>query len=69
MKFLNYFGFQLGWFACVAGAGQGHFLLGPLATVPLLIAHGYCAPNRRQEAKRIVCVAAFGLALWTAFAG
>ncbi len=35
----NFLGFQAAWFACVAGAGHGYPLLGPLATALWLALH------------------------------
>jgi len=62
-SFMNYIGFQLGWFACVGGAGNGHVYLGPAASVPLLAAHLITSSQRVLELKRILAVAAFGLTL------
>ncbi len=59
----NYVGFQLGWLACVAGAGRGLFLLGPAAAAILLGAHLAAAPRRGAELRRLAGVAAFGLLL------
>ncbi|UPT74341.1 MAG: DUF2878 domain-containing protein [Elusimicrobiota bacterium] len=60
---VNWLGFQLGWFACVAGAGRGYFHLGVLVAGGLLTAHAAAAVAPRVEVGRILAVAAFGLAL------
>jgi hypothetical protein len=65
---LNYLGFQAGWLANVMGAGREFFLIGPAATALLLSAHLGAAPARREEAVRLLAVAAFGLALELVFA-
>lgn len=62
-KLVNYLGFQLGWAACVAGAGHGVLWLGPFAAAFLLAAHLAATPGRAREAKRLLVVAAFGLVL------
>jgi hypothetical protein len=60
---LNYLGFQLGWFACVGGAGRGLYYLGPLVCVPLLAGHLAVSPRRGNELKRLLAVTIFGLVL------
>ena len=60
---MNYIGFQLGWFACVGGAGNGHVYLGPIASLPLLATHLSMSSQRLLELKRILAVAGFGLIL------
>lgn len=63
MRALNYLGFQAGWFACVAGAGRELYWLGPLVAAALLTGHVWAESDRPREAKRLLAVAAFGLAL------
>ena len=60
---LNYLGFQLGWFACVGGAGRNLFYLGPLTAGALLAGHLFFSARRGDELKRLLAVALFGLAL------
>ncbi len=62
-RLFNYIGFQLGWFACVGGAGRGLFWLGPVAAAALLSAHLAAGPRRGVELKRLLGVAVFGLTL------
>ena len=63
LSIINYLGFQIGWFACVAGAGRGLFYLGPSVCVALLSAHLYFAADRTLEAMRLLAVCVFGLTL------
>ena len=63
---LNYAGFQAGWLACVMGAGQGLFWLGPLAVAALCAAHLRFSPDPRREARRLAAVGLFGLVLESA---
>ena len=60
---VNYVGFQAGWFACVMGAGHGVYWLGPLVASVLLTLHTALSPSPRAELRRLLAVAAFGLAL------
>ncbi len=60
---LNYIGFQVGWLACVMGAGRGLFWLGPLAVAALCAAHLYFSPDAKREARRLIAVGLFGLIL------
>lgn len=60
---LNYAGFQLGWLACVWGAGRGHYWLGPSAAAVLLSAHALTRREPGSELRRLAAVAAFGLVL------
>lgn len=62
----NYGGFQIGWLACVAGAGRGWFYIGPLTVVALCAAHLYFSRDAAREARRLVAVGIFGLALESA---
>lgn len=60
---LNYAGFQVGWLACVAGAGRGLYWLGPLAVAALCAAHLRFSADPAKEARRLAAVALFGLVL------
>lgn len=65
----NYAGFQLGWLACVAGAGRGRFWLGPVAVAALCAAHLRVSRDPAREARRLAAVGVFGLALESAAQG
>ncbi len=66
---LNYLGFQLGWLACVWGAGRGLFWLGPLAVFALCATHLWSSLDREREARRLFAVGLFGLILESAVQG
>lgn len=66
---LNYAGFQVGWLACVMGAGHGLFWLGPLAVAALCAAHLHFSADPKREARRLVAVGLFGLILESAAQG
>lgn len=66
---LNYIGFQIGWLACVMGAGRGLFWLGPLAVAGLCAAHLRFSPDPKREARRLAAVGLFGLVLESAVQG
>ncbi len=68
-NFLNYFGFQAGWLACVAGAGRGLFWLGPAVVALLCAAHLYFSVDAKREARRLAAVGVFGLLLESAAQG
>jgi hypothetical protein len=62
-RWANYLGFQLGWLACVGGAGRGLYWLGPVVCAVLLAAHAALRPSPTAELRRLAGVAALGLAL------
>lgn len=66
---LNYIGFQVGWLACVMGAGRDLFWLGPLAVAALCAAHLYFSADPKREARRLAAVGLFGLILESAAQG
>lgn len=66
---LNYAGFQLGWLACVMGAGRGSYWLGPLAVAALCAAHLSFSADPKREARRLAAVGLFGLVLESAAQG
>ena len=53
---LNYLGFQLGWYACVAGASRGQVWVGPLLVAALLWVHlrWIVEPKQRKRELRLV---------------
>lgn len=66
---LNYVGFQIGWLACVAGAGHGAFWLGPLVAAVLCAAHLFSCPDPGREVRRLAAVGLFGFVLESAGQG
>ena len=48
-KLWNFAAFQAGWFACVLGAAQREYWIGPLATAIVLAVHLRIARDRRRE--------------------
>lgn len=60
---LNWVGFQIGWFACVAGGARGSSGPGLLAAAALLSAHAAAAPAPGAEMRRVAAISLFGLAL------
>jgi hypothetical protein len=59
-RLINFAGFYVGWFACIAGAGDDRPLLGPLVVVPLLALHLYLAREPARELRLILVVGAIG---------
>ncbi len=65
-RFINYAGFQLGWFACVGGAARGLPWLGPAVAAALVALHVASVPDRARELRRLAAVGAFGAVVETA---
>jgi hypothetical protein len=65
-RWINYAGFQLGWFACVGGAARGRPWAGPAAVAVLVGLHVANTPRRARELRRLAAVGAFGAALESA---
>jgi hypothetical protein len=59
-RLLNFAMFYLGWFACVGGAGRGHFWLGPVLVAGLLLVHISLTANRAQEGYLIMLAGLLG---------
>jgi hypothetical protein len=59
-RLLNVAMFYLGWFACVGGAGRGHFWLGPVLVAGLLLVHISLTANRAQEGYLIMLAGLLG---------
>ena len=55
-RWLNYAGFQLGWFACVGGAARGWAWAGPAAAAVLVGLHLAFAPDPKRELRRLAAV-------------
>ena len=66
ISLINYFGFQLGWFACVGGAAGRRAWLGPVVVALLIAAHLAFSPGRARELRRLAAVGLFGLVLESA---
>ena len=65
----NFAGFQITWLACVAGAGAGYPLLGPLAAALWLTLHvAWLDSGRGVELRLLAAAAAIGYALDSALA-
>jgi Protein of unknown function (DUF2878) len=58
----NVLAFQIGWFACVLGAANGHPWLGPLAVLLLLALHLWFAADRRAALRIVLTVGMIGAA-------
>jgi len=58
---LNFVAFQVGWFACVLGAGRGLAWLGPLVVALVLGATWWYAPRRRELLLLLAVAGAVGL--------
>ncbi len=61
-KVINYLMFQLGWLACVWGAGQGLPWLGPVAVLPMVALHLRWAIRPQAETRLLLLCAVSGLA-------
>jgi hypothetical protein len=57
---INIVGFEIGWFACVLGAGQGYPLLGPLVVAVLLGTRLVLIANAGPTARLVVITGVFG---------
>lgn len=62
MRLINFVSFYVGWVACVAGAGRGRTMLGPLVVAALLVLQLLLRPHAAREAFLILVV---GLLGWT----
>jgi hypothetical protein len=60
-KIFNYFGLQVGWFACAYGAANGYAWLGPLVVFFYLLLHLHWSTNRLTEFKFVFSVGLIGL--------
>lgn len=56
----NFLVFQAGWFACVLGAGNGLWWLGPAVALPALALHLSCTPDPRSESLLLVTATLLG---------
>jgi hypothetical protein len=65
-RWVNYAGFQLGWFACVGGAARGRPWIGPAVAAALVALHAAASPAPARELRRLAAVGAFGAALESA---
>jgi len=66
LRLVNFVAFYLGWFACVGGAGRGHFYLGPLVVLGLVALHLRLVPDPRRELRLLLTAAALGYSVDTA---
>ena len=64
-RLVNFIAFYAGWFACVAGAGRGHFYLGPLVVLGLVALHLRLVPDARRELRLLLSAAALGYSVDT----
>ena len=60
-KFWNFVFFQLGWFACVLGAANGHVFWSVLASVIYVAFHVWRSPSPRNELVLSIKVLLFGV--------
>ncbi|MEZ0316101.1 MAG: DUF2878 domain-containing protein, partial [Methylophilaceae bacterium] len=58
--FINFIGFQLGWFACVLGAANQLPWLGVLISAPIIAWHLWQAGNPRLELTLMLIATFFG---------
>lgn len=59
--FFNFFGFQVGWFACVYGAANTRPLLGPLVVLIIVTIHLAISKNTYKELILLTVVGLIGL--------
>ena len=59
----NFVQLQVGWFACVLGAAEGLYWLGPAVVAVLLAQHLYASADRRREVEVMAVLAVFGSAM------
>ena len=64
----NVIGYQLVWFACVAGAGRGLAWLGPMAALLFAAATLLCGGKRDADLRTLFVTLPIGIALDSAFA-
>jgi hypothetical protein len=62
MRLINFVSFYVGWVACVAGAGRGRTMLGPVVVAALLALQLLLRPHAAREALLILVVGVLG---WT----
>ena len=67
MRFLvNLVAFQAGWFACVLGAANGRYLLGPAVVAAGVALHLALSEDRKRQALLLAAAAVLGLLVETA---
>ena len=64
-RLLNWFLFQVGWFACILGAAHDRPFVGPLAAAVLLALEFFFVSDRKRSATLIVAVGGIGTAIDT----
>jgi hypothetical protein len=62
----NFVAFQAGWFACVLGAANGRFFLGPAVVAAAVTLHLALSEDRRGQALLLAAAAVLGLLVETA---
>ncbi|MEO6928960.1 MAG: DUF2878 domain-containing protein [Casimicrobiaceae bacterium] len=62
-KLANFVAFQVGWFACVLGAGNGHPLAGTIVALAVMGVHVALARRPRSEFALLLAAASIG-AVW-----
>lgn len=68
-RIINAVSYQAGWFACVAGAGNGLPLLGPVVVALLLAVHLWLVPRRWHTLRGLAVISAIGIGVDSALAG
>ncbi len=68
LKVVNLVNYQVAWLACVAGAAQGWYWLGPIVVALLTLFHLTVMPHRRRELVFLLLVGVLGFAIDTAHA-
>jgi Protein of unknown function (DUF2878) len=63
---VNLVAFQAGWFACVLGAANGRFFLGPAVVAAAVTLHLALSENRKGQALLLAAAAVLGLLVETA---
>lgn len=63
MLVYNLVAFQVGWLACVLGAGQGWPYLGPAVVLVLVTVHLALCPHPSQELRLLILIAFMGTIL------
>lgn len=64
---VNFVGQQIGWFACVLGAANGHPWLGVGVAAALIVLHLQAAPDPARELRLILVASALGVVLESGF--
>ncbi len=59
-RLVNFAGFYIGWYSCVAGAGEGRPLIGPAVVAGLLVLHLLLTSEPRRDARLILLVGLIG---------